>query len=415
MSSLGIVSLLFCGITLKHYAYYNMSRRTQLTTKYIFQVMSQLSENFIFIYLGLDLFVESELRFKPLFIIVAVVGICVARYLSVFPLSKAVNWFIRYRARRRGKDVADELPFSYQAMLFWAGLRGAVGVALAAGMAGPNAPALRATVLVVVVLTVIIFGGTTARMLDILGIRTGVVEEVDSDDEFDIEVTHGGTYWKRSNSSGIGYTPRANDRTIPLDNVGDQRPGISNADSYSSGNNRRPSPPSRSRSSARRSKKNFNPTDRDQFATQGLLGVTTGSRSGSDIGSDEDTANGINGKQTVSRTDRLDDEFDLDVDPLFDDDLPPAAPSTSRLRRSPSQPQTRGMAASSAGASPARRATESNEANHREPITARNALRELFSGGPTGDHADWFRQLDEDFIKPTLLLDQSNHKGPGAV
>ncbi|PHH70051.1 hypothetical protein CDD80_6269 [Ophiocordyceps camponoti-rufipedis] len=38
----GIVSLLFCGITLKHYAYFNMSRRTQLTTKYLFQVMSQL-------------------------------------------------------------------------------------------------------------------------------------------------------------------------------------------------------------------------------------------------------------------------------------------------------------------------------------------------------------------------------------
>jgi hypothetical protein len=401
------VSLLFCGITLKHYAYYNMSRRTQLTTKYLFQVMSQLSENFIFIYLGLDLLVESELRFKPLFIIVAVVGICFARYLSVFPLSKAVNWFIRYRARRRGKDVADELPFSYQAMLFWAGLRGAVGVALAAGMSGPNAPALRATVLVVVVLTVIIFGGTTARMLDILGIRTGVVEEVDSDDEFDIEVTHGGTYYKRANSSGIGYTPRATDRTIPLDTVGG-RPGVPTTDSYSSGNNRRPSPPSRSRSAARRTKK-FTSVDRDQAATQGLLGVVTGSRSESDIGSDEDITGGHGGKQVAIDADHLD-EFDLDVDPLSDDDLPPAAPSTSRLRRSPSQLQT-----ASTGASPARRATESSTGTHREPITARNALRELFSGGPTGDHAEWFRQLDEDFIKPTLLLDQSNHKGPGAV
>ncbi|KAE8553005.1 putative DNA helicase ino80 [Talaromyces marneffei ATCC 18224] len=403
----GIVSLLFCGITLKHYAYYNMSRRTQLTTKYLFQVMSQLSENFIFIYLGLDLLVESQLRFKPLFIIVAVLGICFARYLSVFPLSKAVNWFIRYRARRRGKDVADELPFSYQAMLFWAGLRGAVGVALAAGMSGPNAPALRATVLVVVVLTVIIFGGTTARMLDILGIRTGVVEEVDSDDEFDIEITHGGTYYKRANSSGIGYTPRATDRTIPLDNVGD-RPSVPTTDSYSSGNNRQPSPPSRSRSAARRTKK-FNSADRDQSATQGLLGVVAGSRSESDIGSDEDITGVNGGKQVAIDADHLD-EFDLDVDPLSDDDLPPAAPSTSRLRRSPSQPQT-----ASTGASPARRATESSTGTHREPITARNALRELFSGGPTGDHAEWFRQLDEDFIKPTLLLDQSNHKGPGAV
>ncbi|OKL62131.1 hypothetical protein UA08_02788 [Talaromyces atroroseus] len=407
----GIVSLLFCGITLKHYAYYNMSRRTQLTTKYLFQVMSQLSENFIFIYLGLDLFVESDLQFKPLFIIVAVVGICFARYLSVFPLSKAVNWFIRYRARRRGKDVADELPFSYQAMLFWAGLRGAVGVALAAGMSGVNAPALRATVLVVVVLTVIIFGGTTARMLEILGIRTGVVEEVDSDDEFDIEVTHGGTYYKRANSSGIGYTPRANDRTIPLDIVGD-RPGIPTTDSYSSGNNRRPSPPSRSRSSVRKANA-FHPKDRearrDQTSTQGLLGVVSGSRSGSEIGSDEDIA-AVRGQNRTGKQVGvdIDDDFELDVDPISDDDLPPAAPSTSRLRRSPSQPQTQTLNTSSS-ASPARRVAE------REPISARNALRELFSGGPTGDHAEWFRQLDEDYIKPTLLLDQSNHKGPGAV
>lgn len=194
---LGIVSLLFCGITLKHYAYYNMSRRTQLTTKFIFQITAQLSENFIFIYLGLTLFTETDLVYKPLFILVTVVGICAARWLSVFPLSKAINYIIRLRARRRGVEVADELPWKYQAMIFWAGLRGAVGVALAAGLTGENGAALRATVLVVVVLTVIIFGGTTARMLEILGIRTGVIEEIDSDDEFDIETTNAGTYYKR--------------------------------------------------------------------------------------------------------------------------------------------------------------------------------------------------------------------------
>lgn len=390
--------------------------------------MSQLSENFIFIYLGLDLFVETNLQFKPLFIIVAILGICFARYLSVFPLSKAVNWFIRYRARRRGKDVADELPFSYQAMLFWAGLRGAVGVALAAGISGVNAPALRATVLVVVVLTVIIFGGTTARMLDILGIRTGVVEEVESDDEFDIEVTNGGTYYKRANNSGIGYTPRRGDLTIPLDNV-NNRPGLEPTDSYSSGNNRRPSPPpSRSRSSARRNTL-FN-SSKDREARQNLLGVAAAghaNRSESDIGSDEDIAShhqSSHGRTQSSMTvDHLD-EFELDVDPVSDDydddDLPPAVPSTSsRLRRSPSQPNNN-VPSSSLSVSPAGRAANVDQpatspSAHREPITARNALREFFSGGPTGDHAEWFRQLDEDFIKPTLLLDQSNHKGPGAV
>lgn len=69
----GIVSLLFCGVTLKHYAYHTMSRRTQRTTKYMFAVLAQLSENFIFIYLGLNLFTQDVQVFKPLFILVSAV------------------------------------------------------------------------------------------------------------------------------------------------------------------------------------------------------------------------------------------------------------------------------------------------------------------------------------------------------
>lgn len=70
-------------------------------------------------------------------------------------------------------------------MLFWAGLRGAVGVALAAGLNDASSSStLKATVLIVVVLTVIIFGGTTARMLEILGIRTNVAsDDYESDDD----------------------------------------------------------------------------------------------------------------------------------------------------------------------------------------------------------------------------------------
>lgn len=406
------MSLLFCGITLKHYAYYNMSRRTQLTTKYLFQVMAQLSENFIFIYLGLDLFVESNLQFNPLFILVAVFGICLARYLAVFPLSKAINWFFRYRARRRGIEVADELPFSYQAMLFWAGLRGAVGVALAAGLTGVNAPALRATVLVVVVLTVIIFGGTTARMLEIMGIRTGVVEEIDSDDEFDIEVTHGGTYYKRSDTA-LGYTPR-HDSTIPLDGVNNERIGLGQrADSYSTGNNQRPSPPhghTRMYSAAYSQKDTQSKRDRSSTATL-LNGGANGasSHSPSAGGSDDEFGlppSGNNRANSVAHPD----EFDLDLDGASDDDLPPAAGGSSRLRRSPSHPTPSGTHTPS----PNPGASTSVSPTRREPtLSAREALRDLWQGGASGDHAAWFRQLDEDYIKPKLLLDQSNHKGPG--
>ncbi|SCV01339.1 LAMI_0G10880g1_1 [Lachancea mirantina] len=192
----GIVSLLFCGITLKHYAYFNMSRRTQITVKYIFQLLAQLSENFIFIYLGLSLFTEVELVYKPLLIIITAISICVARWCAVFPLSNFVNWLYRVKTLRsmgvsntNSMSIADEIPYQYQMMTFWAGLRGAVGVALAMGLQGEFKFTLLATVLVVVVLTVIIFGGTTAGMLDVLGIKTGCIDENDdSDDEFDIEM-----------------------------------------------------------------------------------------------------------------------------------------------------------------------------------------------------------------------------------
>lgn len=80
---------------------------------------------------------------------------------------------------------SDTLSRPHQVMLFWAGLRGAVAFALAAGLDGVSeAAALKTTILVVVVLSVIIFGGTTARMLAILGVKIGCVDsEGESDEE----------------------------------------------------------------------------------------------------------------------------------------------------------------------------------------------------------------------------------------
>jgi solute carrier family 9 (sodium/hydrogen exchanger), member 6/7 len=361
----GIVTLLFCGITLKHYAYYNMSRQTQLTTKWLFQVLAQLSENFIFIYLGLSLFTDSNMQFNPLFIIITIIGICAARWCAVFPLSRAINWFIRYRAKRRGKDVADELPYSYQAMLFWAGLRGAVGVALAAGITGKNAWTLKATVLVVVVLTVIIFGGTTARMLEILGIKTGVVEEIDSDDEFDIEAIPGGSYYKHS-GTGIGNIPRRGNGSVPLNGLNPNVRG-SERGTYVSGNSspaNRPSSLSRKQSSAGNGR-------RDE-SEQDLLQTSLGTES--DVESDTS-------------------------------DLPPAA------KRSPN-PRPLNLNDGDLGNSPYPTSGSARDTETPQ-ITASGAISQLLHG-TAEDHAAWFKQLDEGFIKPKLLLDggKNGHGGP---
>ena len=253
--------------------------------------------------------------------------------------------------------MEDELPYNYQAMLYWAGLRGAVGVALAALLVGENSYALRATVLVVVVLTVIIFGGTTARMLEILGIRTGVVEEIDSDDEFDIESYGGGIQAKRT-GTGIGYNPRRNG-TVPLNNM----PGgqLGRSASYVSGN---ASPlPGGARASSL-SRKNSVRNAPDEFEPADLLGrAARGGDNDSDIGSDIDTS-----------------------------DLPPPAPRRSPLPRGSPAPQQ----SSSAFMSPAGESAASTFT-----ATASGAIRQLWQAE---DPAGLFRQLDEDYIKPTLLL-----------
>jgi sodium/hydrogen exchanger-like protein 6/7 len=363
-------------MTLKHYAYFNMSRRTQLTTKYLFQTLAQLSENFIFIYLGLSLFTGNDLQYQPLLIIVTIIAVCAARWVAVFPLSRLINWVIRYRARRRGREATDELPYAYQAMLFWAGLRGAVGVALAALLTGKDAYALKATVLVVVVLTVIIFGGTTARMLEILGIRTGVVDEIDSDDEFDIETIGGGSYYKRS-GTGIGFIPRRG-TVLPLDRIDGanangkrMRQGEGVRTGWASGTHSphtMPRPPSLSRTSTSRNNGEASQSERVDL----LMPSGNTTDEDMDFGSDIDTS-----------------------------DLPPAAP---RRRSSPLPPS----AAAHDTDTLYNAAGEGTGTG--TPITAAGAIRQLWS---SEDPSALFRQLDEDYIKPKLLLDSGGGGGGG--
>lgn len=332
-----------------------MSRRTQLTTKFIFQVLAQLSENFIFIYLGLSLFTEQGLDYRPMFIIVAVMGICVARGLAIFPLSKVINAVIRWRASRFGKE-AEELTFPDQAMLFWAGLRGAVGVALAAGLTGKNSFVLRATVLVVVVLTVIIFGGTTARMLEILGIRTGVQEEVDSDDEFDIEVPHShyraksGHFVKDSDVGG----------NMSLSHLDRSK----RSHKYSTGNIHGVSPVQLDNGAPLSRKNSQKANGAAQQQQQGLLDP---------------------------------DEFEES-----DLDLPP----TVRRPMHSSQPPRHNPDGTRTSSAPP-------VGGHSRTSSEQFSNFRQFLSGSTEDPAQWFRHIDEGFIKPKLLLDPGDGSGNG--
>lgn len=283
-------------------------------------------------------------------------------------------------------EEPDELPWSYQAMLFWAGLRGAVGVALAAGLTGPNAFTLKATVLVVVVLTVIIFGGTTARMLEILGIKTGVIEEIDSDDEFDIEAVtgHGGNFIAHG-GAGIGNIPtkRRNSAAVQLGDFTVNGNG-------SNGGLRSPNP-------------------HGGFAS----GATSPNL----------RAGGLSRKNSVRNTSET--EL-LDPDALSDEesdsDLPPTArrsplPTGNLLGQSYSPPggpdyPTGGERSERHGSTSGTAGAAGFVAGLGHTVQGAGAAVSHLLSGTSDDHAEWFRALDEGFIKPTLLLDGGKPRQP---
>ncbi|KAJ1942984.1 monovalent cation:H+ antiporter, CPA1 (nhx1), partial [Linderina macrospora] len=169
--------------TTRQYAYKSLSKKSKRATRYLFHLLSGLAENFVFIYLGISLFTAEDIKLKPVFIVFVMVATCISRYSAIFPLARVLNAIFKYR-HPSAPSSAQPVTHEEQTMLFWAGLRGAVAVALSSEVSGNNGSLLRTTVLCVVVLSVTIFGGTTPQVVQRLGIRTGV-EQPDSSDEDD--------------------------------------------------------------------------------------------------------------------------------------------------------------------------------------------------------------------------------------
>ncbi|KAI5294154.1 monovalent cation:H+ antiporter, CPA1 (nhx1) [Ascosphaera acerosa] len=79
--------------------------------------------------------------------------------------------------------------------------------------------------------------------------------------------------------------------------------------------------------------------------------------------------------------------------------------SSPAIRHSRSSPAVNAAGLSADGSS-SRGASIDGRLFTRERLTqARTAVGHLFSGTGDGDHTAWFKQLDEDYIKPRLLLD----------
>ncbi|ETO18746.1 hypothetical protein RFI_18509 [Reticulomyxa filosa] len=60
----GIMSVLFAGIMADFYTYHHLSKHAQHTTKHIVSALSNMSESFVFVYLGMAFFLEKSHDFR---------------------------------------------------------------------------------------------------------------------------------------------------------------------------------------------------------------------------------------------------------------------------------------------------------------------------------------------------------------
>ena len=168
---------------------------------------------------------------------------------------------------------------------------------------------------------------------------------------------------------------------------------------------RRPSRPDRGYSSSNRHSPPIRPgsrADRQRKNSTNLLSSGTRRRTS--------THNHLLDSSNSPTSDEDDDGIDLD--------LPPAAPR--RISPSPVPPPSRSAPNLTLGDSE----HEAGDMGASSTNTTATGDRSMMGGvrdllrGATADHTAWFRQLDEDFIKPKLLLDQGgagSGKGPPGV
>lgn len=168
----GIVSVLFCGIFQAHYTYNNLSEESQTQTKEIFNLLNFLSENFIFVYIGISLLTYGQHQWEFSFIMGAIIAIIIARAINIYPLAYVINLS---RSRKNKIDIG------MQHFLVFSGLRGAMAFALAMRNTSTQARKLiLTTTSVIVIITVIGCGGLTNKMMQLL-----IIEEPNDRDSYD--------------------------------------------------------------------------------------------------------------------------------------------------------------------------------------------------------------------------------------
>jgi len=158
-----IVTLLFSGIFMSNYAFYNLSFQAREESSVVSRMLSNIAEAFVFTYLGLTLVSSIQQSFCLSFIIIELIVVVCGRIFAIFGLSWLLTKFC---------VKSFHMKTSQKGIMSCAGsIRGAIAFGLAISIETSNQlhkEILVGSTLILVFFTTIVFGALMPLMINIM-------------------------------------------------------------------------------------------------------------------------------------------------------------------------------------------------------------------------------------------------------
>ncbi len=156
----GVLAVVFAGMLIGNRSSRSMSPTTRMMLANFWEYIAFLVNSLIFILIGMQVAFPSLGKSIYLLVFVVVVVVLISRAVTVYGLS-----FV-------SRMLGNKLRLSYQHVLFWGGLRGAVSLALALSLshAVPNRDLILSLTFAVVLFTLLVQATTIGPLLRKLGL-----------------------------------------------------------------------------------------------------------------------------------------------------------------------------------------------------------------------------------------------------
>ncbi len=156
----GVLAVVFAGMLIGNRSDRSMSPTTRMVLMNFWEYIAFLANSLVFILIGMEVVFPKMEKSVMLLIAAAVAAVLFSRAVSVYGLS-----FVSRLLRNR-------VPISYQHVLFWGGLRGAVSLALALSISRtfPGRDTVLTLTFAVVLFTLLVQATTISPLLRKLGL-----------------------------------------------------------------------------------------------------------------------------------------------------------------------------------------------------------------------------------------------------